>query len=440
MANFHGKISYMITDKSIEPVPTISAHQVYFMTSKERREARYQRRKQKRLDKIHEDNVMFCNTNIVFSSKAISEGYRKCRKVSKWKESTQRYGARLFLRAPKDSKKLKNEMWKPQGFQEFDIIERGKLRHIKSVCIAEKCVQSALSNESLVPVIRKHLIYDNGASLKGKGTSFTEERFKEHLKSHLRKYGLVGGIFFFDFKGYFDHIEHKRLKEDTGRILYDNIVRRTYFKMIDAMRTEIGLGLGSQVYQISAIFYPNKLDHFMKDNLRIKRYAHFMDDGYIIEPNLDVLNALKDLFISKCKENGIIPNKKKCRIIKITKPFIFLKKRYFITNSHKIVIRNRKDTCVKERVRLKKFKELLDESLETFSRINLNFHSWLCTHIRKTSFHIFENMIRYFNNLFINYGTYQIPNGNGRKKHRKLYRALKIASKGGRNVRNYTYA
>ena len=429
MANFHGKISYMITDKSIEPVPTISAHQVYFMNSRERREARYQRRKQRRLDKIHKDNVLYCNENIVFSSKSIANGYKRCRKISKWKESTQRYGAKLFLRVPKDSKKLKNETWKPLGFSEFDIIERGKPRHIKSVCIAEKSVQSALSNECLVPTISKHLIYDNGASLKGKGTSFSEDRFKHHLMSHLQKYGLVGGIFFFDFKGYFDHIEHKRLKEDTGRILYDNVVRRTYFKMIDAMKTEVGLGLGSQVYQISAIFYPNKLDHFMKDDLGIKQYAHFMDDGYIIHSNLNVLKSLKDLFESKCLENGIIPNKKKCRIVKITKPFIFLKKRYFITKTHKIVIRNRKDTCVKERVRLKKFKELLNESLETFYHINLNFHSWLCTHIRKTSFHMFIDMIGYFNNLFKAYGSYTIPNGQGKRKHRKLYRELRMALK-----------
>lgn len=62
---------------------------------------------------------------------------------------------------------------------------------------------------------------------------------------------------------------------------------------------------------------------------------------------------------------------------------------------------------------------------------------------RESGFKAVDLSIEIYNDildLFINYGTYQIPNGNGRKKHRKLYRALKIASKGDRNVRNYTYA
>jgi len=50
-----------------------------------------------------------------------------------------------------------------------------------------------------------------------------------------------------------------------------------------------GLGLGSQVSQISAVFYPNSVDHFIKDKLGIKTYGRYMDDGYIIHNNIKEL-------------------------------------------------------------------------------------------------------------------------------------------------------
>lgn len=404
------------------------------MTSEERREGRYQRRKAKR-KKVEQDVArQYADPDKIFSTSAIVKGFKKSRRASGWKASTQAFGSNLFINASRESRNLYNGSWKPKGFYEFDIIERGKPRHIQSVCMAEKCVQSALSNECLVPILGRSLIYDNGASLKDKGTDFALNRFIEHLRWHYRRYGREGGIYFFDFKGYFSHIKHYPLKQRVRDKIKNEAIIRVYNLLIDAFRENgiskydaEGLGLGSQVSQISAVFYPNSVDHWVKDTLGIHCYARYMDDGYIILPDIDRLKAVAKRFEALCFANGILPNRKKCRIIKLTKQFAFLKVRFFLTETGKVVRRLSRDAITKARRRLRKLRSLLIEGRITFQRINQEFHAWLCSLVRGKSYYITQNMIRYFDCLFSSFGRYSMPVKRPKRRQKKRYRLIRSA-------------
>lgn len=150
--------------------------------SDKRHEARYQRRKAKRKQKKLDYAKKFSIPEHVFGFQSIADGYKRCRKQSAWKPSTQAYGSNLFINAAQESDALLSGMWKPKGFYEFDIVERGKPRHIKSVKMSEKSVQAALTDKCLIPVMSRSLIYDNSACLPGKGTDFTLRRLDEHLR------------------------------------------------------------------------------------------------------------------------------------------------------------------------------------------------------------------------------------------------------------------
>ena len=308
------------------------------------------------------------------------------------------------------------------GFQEFDIVERGKPRHIQSVKMAEKCVQSSISNNCLIPILEKSLIFDNGASLKGKGTDFAISRFVEQLRWHYNRYGLEGGIYFFDFSAYFSHINHKALKQNVRSKVRNAHIMEIYDMLIDAFRatginSDIaeGIGLGSQVSQISAVFFPNQIDHWVKDVAGIHGYGRYMDDGYIIHHNLDELRMVAEKFEGLCVQRGIILNLKKCRIIKLSQNFRFLKIRFFITDSGKIVRRVDRTSTTKERKKLKKLRQLMDDNQKSFKEINLEFHSWLCGITRGQSYYIMFNMIEYFNNLFADCGGYEMPSKKPKK-------------------------
>ncbi|MBO4738813.1 MAG: hypothetical protein J5606_04545, partial [Bacteroidales bacterium] len=89
-----------------------------------------------------------------------------------------------------------------RGFIEFDICERGKMRHIRSVHFSERVVQKSLCTNVLYPVLTNNLITDNGASQKGKGTHFATQRLIKYLHKYYRKYGNDGYVLSLDFKSY----------------------------------------------------------------------------------------------------------------------------------------------------------------------------------------------------------------------------------------------
>ena len=91
--------------------------------------------------------------------------------------------------------KLKNELenhtYKTLDGSEFTLNERGKIRNIDAPHITDRLVHKVISNEILLPIYTLHMIYDNGASTKGKGFGFAIKRVKSKLKKWNRKYGLM---------------------------------------------------------------------------------------------------------------------------------------------------------------------------------------------------------------------------------------------------------
>lgn len=385
------------------------------MTSDERRENRYQRRKAKRHRIVVDRSREYSEFESVFGYDKLYDAFKKSAKGVKWKGSVQAYESNLMVNTIRSHKELKEGSWKSKGFKEFTIVERGKLRRIQSVHISERCIQRTFSDNCLIPIIKPHLIYDNGASLKNKGTAFTIRRFVSHLEKHIKKYGIKGYIYFFDFSSYFQNIDNKILTKNVHKILRDPLMAELYNKLIFAFGN-IGIGLGSQVCQISAIYYPNQVDHLIKDKLSISGYGRYMDDGYIIHNNINELKRIVKAFKEMCDSLGIAMNKKKCKIIKLTDPFIYLKVRFNITSSGKIIRRINRSASTKERRRLRKFKSLVEDGIMQFEEVLNSFHSWLCSYSNRNSFHIRLNMVRYFNSLFEeNYARYFPPKVKNRK-------------------------
>lgn len=114
------------------------------MNSKERHEARYQRRKMKRLLRRQKSNAKYGDFEKVFSFDNLYMAFRKCCLGVGWKASTQRFKANALQNVNDLFRSLQNDKYKSRGFYEFDIVERGKERHIKSVHISERVVQRCL--------------------------------------------------------------------------------------------------------------------------------------------------------------------------------------------------------------------------------------------------------------------------------------------------------
>ncbi len=367
------------------------------MTSEERKEARYKRRKEKRERKRKSKLLSF---EQVFSYENLYKAYIRCRRNVGWKASTQKYVVQAPLNVYKTKKSLLNGKFKSKGFFEFSLYERGKKRQIKSVKIEERIVQRCLCDHALVPAIERSFIYDNGASIKNKGYHFAMNRMTRHLQYHYRKYGMDGYILLFDFSKFFDNVPHDTIKRIVQGSFDDQRVIDLTNHFIDCFEGDKGLGLGSQISQTLALASCNKLDHMIKEELKVKCYGRYMDDGYLIHPDKDYLKHCLKRIKEECEKLGMSLNNKKTHIVKISHGFTWLKGRFFLTQSGKIVKKIYKKSVTRERRKLKKLKKLCESGRMTEEDVWCAFQSWRSYASRFDAYYTIKNMEELYSSLF----------------------------------------
>lgn len=368
-----------------------------YMNSNERHEARYQRRRIKRESK----KPTYCdNFDKVFTFENLYNAYKKCRLGVGWKASTQKYMVNAVYNVYKTYKQLKLLKYKTGNFYEFDIIERGKARHIRSVHINERVVQKCLCDNSLVDILSRSFITDNGACQKWKGEHFALNRLETQLHNYYKKYKTNKGyILFFDFSKYFDSINHEKLKEMLQDKYNDRRLLMLIFKLIDDFG-DIGLGLGSQISQICALSYPNELDHYVKENLRIKAYGRYMDDGYLIaEKKENLIYCLQEI-LRLCNDKKIILHSKKTKLQRLDRKFTFLKKRFIFTNTGKVIRLPPKKATTRMRRKLKKLAIKYKNGEMKLEDIKQSVKSWMGSMQHSKSYRQIQEIKKLYQNLF----------------------------------------
>lgn len=370
------------------------------MANSKRREGRYQRRKEKREDRRREKFKAYDNFENTISMNALNEAANEAMKGVSWKASVQRYNATRLLNIYRTHERLRGGENIRKGFICFDIMERGKIRHIKSVHFSERVVQKSICKNALYPVLANSLIYDNGASQKGKGTHFALKRLEVHLQRHIHRHGRAGGILLIDFSDYFGKIDHEALKVIYQKAFQDEKLRNLAFGFIDAFG-DIGLGLGSETSQINAVAFRSPLDHYIKEELRIKGYGAYMDDSYLIHEDMEYLKECLGKIEAFCETYGIILNRKKTKICDLKHGFTYLKTRFFITESGHIIKKPCRKAITRERRKLKKQAKLAWDGILTYEDVRASYASWKGAMIHKDAHRTIENMDKLFNRLFI---------------------------------------
>lgn len=241
------------------------------MTSQERHEARYQRRKAARQAKHRARIAQYDNFDRVADVSSLVDANYNARKGVMWKASVARYNARYFKNSIKIHKTLMRGGDTRRGFYHFGIVERGKKRAIHSLHYSERVVRRSACTNALVPILSSNLIYDNGASLEGKGISFAVKRCAVHLHEFYRETGGNDGyILLIDYRAFFDNINLDNLKRNViDRHILDQRLNALAKNFVDAPNLERikygqptkenGLYIGPEDSQIFAIAYPNSI-------------------------------------------------------------------------------------------------------------------------------------------------------------------------------------
>lgn len=370
------------------------------MNSAERREARYRRRVAKRQQKKFEQCPYADNYDAVFSYDNLYKAYRCCRRGVSWKASVQRYISQAPLNVYNTYVRLQKGTYKSPGFYEFDIYERGKKRHIRSTVIGERVVQRCLCDNALVPLLGRTFIYDNGASMKNKGYDFAVNRITQHLHQHYRKYGNDGYILLFDFSKFFDNVSHELVKRIVREEISDERLLQISDHFID-MFGDVGLGLGSQISQVLSLASANSLDHYIKEVLQIKMYGRYMDDGYLIHPSKEKLVECMHEIKRICDDLDIALNQKKTQIVKLSHGFTWLKIRFYLTDTGKVVKKIYKRSITKMRRKLKTLRRKYDNGEMQFEDVQATWQTWQAYALKFNAWHTVQNMRELYYQLFL---------------------------------------
>ena len=330
----------------------------FIMTSQERREARYQRRKAKRQAKREARCAALGPIDKVFSYRKMFFYGRRCCNGVRWKQSTQNFELHLFSGTARRRREVLEGRWKPRKCTHFTLRERGKVRPIDAPHITDRQVHKTLCNEVLVPLYNPSMIYDNGASQRDKGLHWHFRRIKDQLHWHFRRWGREGAVGLIDLKGFFPNAprwsiyqRHQRLITNPDlRWLADTVVRYA-----PSTAPERGMPLGVEPSQQEMVALPRAVDNWLKCQKGIHCAGHYMDDYYIIMPDVEQLKAVIREMVRRFETMGIRVNKRKCRIIPLTKPFRWCKARFTLTETGKIKVNGSRDGIKRARRKLKLF-------------------------------------------------------------------------------------
>ena len=348
---------------------------------------------------------------IICDANNLYKAYKASVKCSKWKESTQRFMMNFLNYIFDIQEDLSNRTLTNGPVKEFSISERGRLRSITSITPSDRIVRHVLCDEVLIPAVEKKLIYDNSASIKGRGISHQRERFEVHLQKYYRKYGNEGYILFGDFTKFYDNIIHELAKKELLRLfdndefidwlltlifdsfkvdvsymsddeysscLYDTFNKLDYRKIPKNLLTgekwmAKSVNIGDQLSQVIGIYYPYRIDNYVKYVRSQKFYGRYMDDWYIMSPSKEELEDLLKNIRKIAFDYGIHVNEKKTRIVKISSTYKFLQVKYTLTGSGKIIRRINPERVTAMRRKLKKMSvkvkagEIPEEYLENLS-------------------------------------------------------------------------
>jgi len=369
------------------------------MTSEERHELRYRRRRARRSRRKRLECRDYDSFDKIFSYDNMYRAYRKCILGVRWKASVQKYIANALYNIAVARRDVLTGRLRVKNVYEFDLYERGKKRHIRSIGINERVVQRCICDESVVPMLTRSFIYDNGASMPRKGVQFSRDRLKHHLMSYAR--GHEGGyVLVFDFKSYFESVPHELIFRILCKAYSDRRIVNLMMYFVTFIHKERGMDLGSQISQTLALAAANAVDHYIKERLGFKYYARYMDDGYIICESKEKLNEAMMKLRTFTDSIGLKLNAKKTRIVKLTKGFVFLKNRYRVLGK-KIVIVPTKDSTVRMRRKLKKFVRFVTEGRMTYMDVVQSYRAWE-SHLKGSRcYRIKQNMAERFDRLFV---------------------------------------
>jgi RNA-directed DNA polymerase len=241
----------------------------------------------------------------VCSFENLYKAYLKARKSKRYKEYVLDFSWDVEKELRKLQEELINKTYQHGNYYKFTLYD-AKKREIKAAPFRDRVVHHAIC-AIIEPIFDKSFVFDSYACRKGKGTHSAIRRLDRFIKSLCTKWGEENVYCLkCDISKYFDSIDHNILLSLIGKKIKDpdlywlikkvvksSLTHRVYKSLFDFRDT--GIPIGNLTSQLFANLYLNKLDQFVKHNLRQKYYLRYMDDFLVLSNSKKELHRLESV-------------------------------------------------------------------------------------------------------------------------------------------------
>lgn len=376
--------------------------------------------------------------NKISDMNILYEAFIASMKGSSKKEETQRFEIDFLSEIRKLHDELEDKTYKTSPGIQFTLNERGHIRYIHGNKMRDRVVRHALCDEELTDALNPYLIYNNGASQKGKGISFARKMFERDLHNYwLENRTNEGYIGFVDMSKFFDNIQHEKVKESIypkisefsqwvmDEVLnnfkvdvsymddeeYSNCLNKRfnsleYHEMITEEQCtgdkfmKKSVNIGDQVSQDIGMFFPTPIDNYAKIVRGCKRYGRYMDDIYIMGKTKEYVESIIEGIKIEAQKLGLFINEKKTRIVKMSSTYKYLQIKYTLTDTGRVIKRINPKSVTRERRKIKAYKRLLDKGEMSYKDIEQAVKSWMGAYHKLMSKKQKNNMKVLYKELF----------------------------------------
>lgn len=368
---------------------------------------------------------------------------KQCKKGVLWKDSVANHYLRSLTRNQKLAEEVKSGRYRLSPYTVFTIHEPKK-REIRATKMRDRVLQRSMTNNGVRHDLTRSFIYDNGACVKNRGKDFTVCRTQCSLERYYRKHGdCQGYAAHLDVKSYFPSTPHSEIKRLLAERVQDKDFLPLLYEIVDSYEDrrpaeeiaadehgERGIGLGSELSQLVQLALLNHIDHRIKEVYKPDIYIRYMDDFLIVcrerEQLLEIVayieDELKALGHRVTNKEGIYP---------IRRGITFLKLRFLLTGTGKVIVKVSDRTFSRERKQLRNLKRLLDRDERTIEDVRRHYQSWISMVKPYDSGAALRKMDEFYAELFGEKPTYKYK----RRKKRHVQRRTRTAPGGAQEER-----
>lgn len=268
-------------------------------------------------------------------------------------------------------KQIKTGEYRTGKYRSFMVYDP-KEREIKALPYIDRVVHQWYVEEFIKKYIVPKFIKDTYACIVGRGTHKAVDALQKYMKIANREFDSNYYILKMNIKKFFYNINHSILFDIMMKHIEDKKLLDFTKLLIDSDGEDVGIPIGNYTSQFFANIYLDKLDKYIKHDLKIKYYVRYMDDFVLLvktkETSKVIYNDIKRFLNIELK----LSLNSKSRYYPCAFGADFCG--YRIWNTHRL-IRNRSKKIMKKKITI--WNDFYNDNKLIRQNYLLSFNSWL---------------------------------------------------------------